>query len=98
MSAIMLCAGWRLRVLDHLQWVVERLDEPRDSQSGRYTEHWRPQGYCRTKIGIQTVLSRSGLRTAPVLLAGLPEYFDPGNPFGSNEPTAQEPSPSKAAA
>jgi hypothetical protein len=98
MSAIMLCAGWRLRPLDHLQWVVERLDGPREAGAGLAGERWRPQAYCRTRLGIQTALSRAGLRADPVLLAGLPEYFDPGNPFGSNEPTAQEPSPSKAAA
>jgi hypothetical protein len=31
---ITLCEGWRLRPLDHLQWVVERLDGAPEGGSG----------------------------------------------------------------
>jgi hypothetical protein len=72
---VALCEGWRLRPFDHLQWVVERLAEPRCSRLERVGERWLIQGYCRTKVGVETVLSRSGLRACPSALAGVPEYF-----------------------
>jgi hypothetical protein len=62
---IALCEGWRLRSLDHLQWVVERRAEARRSRLGRVGERWLTQGYCRTKVGVETVLSRSGVRVCP---------------------------------
>ena len=72
---ITLCEGWRLRPLNHLQWVVERQDG-QDRHSKLAGERWRIQGFCRTKIGIQTVLSRSGLRADTGVLDGLPEYYE----------------------
>jgi hypothetical protein len=74
---ITLCEGWRLRPLDHLQWVLERLGGAPEGVVEPVGERWRPQAYCRTKAGIQTALSRAGLRASPAVLAGLPEYFVP---------------------
>jgi hypothetical protein len=73
--SVALCGGWRLRPLDHLQWVVERLDGAPEGSSGLAGARWRAQGYCRTRVGVETVLSRSGLRACPAVLAGLPDYF-----------------------
>jgi hypothetical protein len=73
---IQLSAEWRVRPYDALQWVVERRDQKaRRSQNKLATERWRILAYCRTRVGLETALSRfnAGVDTAP--LAGLPERF-----------------------
>ena len=69
---IMLGPDWRVRPLDHLQWVVERRAAGRLEHDGA---RWLPEAYCRTRVGLFCALSRlaPGLDTTP--LAGLPAAF-----------------------
>jgi hypothetical protein len=97
-GATTLLEGWRLRTLDHLQWVVERRVTAQEGSVKHDRERWLPQAYCRTKLGIKTTLSRFSLHTDPVVLAGLPEHFDAGAP--AQEPVSfdSESEPSHAVA
>jgi len=47
-------------------------------QLERDTEAWRPYAYCRTRVGLETALSRlrcEGIHLDPTLIAHLPDYF-----------------------
>jgi hypothetical protein len=78
----MLAADWRVRPLDHLQWVLEVRKKARDGRLRRDGEVWRAYAYCRTKAGLETALSRlrcEGIVLDPALLAGLLDFFpEPG--------------------
>jgi hypothetical protein len=79
---IILAADWRVRPLDHLQWVLEVRKKARDGRLQRDGEVWRAYAYCRTKAGLETALSRlrcKGIALDPTPLAGLPDFFpEPG--------------------
>jgi len=73
---IMLSADYRIRPLDHLQWVLEH----RRSQLKGGGERWDAYAYCRTRIGLETALSRLKCEGASLdrsLIAHLPDYFEP---------------------
>jgi hypothetical protein len=97
-GATTLCEGWRLRTLDHLQWVVERRVTVQEDNVKRDRERWLPQAYCRTKLGIKSTLSCFSLRADPVVLAGLPEHFDAGAPAQELVSFDSESEPSRAIA
>ena len=72
---------YRVRPLDHLQWVLERRLKARPSQlkrAGEVGERRLAIAFCRTRIGLETALSRlrcDGVHLDVTLLAGLPERF-----------------------
>jgi hypothetical protein len=73
---IVLSEEWRVRPLDHLQWVLERR-RPNQLRAGG--ERWDAQAYCRTRAGLETALSRLKAENVVLdasLLASLPDYFD----------------------
>jgi hypothetical protein len=75
---ITLAADWRVRPLDHLQWVLERRYDPRPGRLQPVREVWHPYAYCRTKAGLETALSRlrcKGIALDPALLVALPDFF-----------------------
>jgi hypothetical protein len=72
--------GYRVRALDHLQWVMERRDKKgRDGRLEPIGEVWRPVAYCRTRIGLETALSRlrceKSVHLDSSLIAHLPEFY-----------------------
>jgi hypothetical protein len=85
---ITLSADYRIRPLDHLQWILERRSV---TGGGRWKAHtsqlehagesagrWLPYAYCRTRIGLTTALSRlrcEGIHLDPMRIAHLPDYF-----------------------
>jgi hypothetical protein len=76
---MILSADYRVRPLDHLQWVMEARKKARDGRLQRDTEDWRPLAYCRTRAGLETALSRlrcEGIHLDAGLLACLPYCFD----------------------
>jgi hypothetical protein len=79
-SIIMLSDLYRVRPLDHLQWVLERKDG-RGIRLQPVTEVWRPIAYCRTRVGLETALSRlrceAGIHLDPSLIAHLPDFYSP---------------------
>ena len=71
---VQLSGDYRVRPLDHLQWVLER----RRSRLKPDIERWDVLAYCRTRVGLETALSRlksDGVALDASLLAGLPERF-----------------------
>ena len=72
---IMLSADWRVRPLDHLQWVLERRSKAPTSQLERCGETWEVQAYCRTRDGLYCALSRFNPEADATQLAVLPERF-----------------------
>ena len=75
---IQLSADYRVRQLDHLQWVLERRKISRESGLGRRGEDWKAFAYCRTRAGLETALSRlrtEGIVLDPGLIAHLPDFF-----------------------
>lgn len=69
---------YRVRVLDHLQWVLERQMRARAGLE-RAGERWVPFAYCRTRAGLETALSRlrcdSSVFLDPAPLASFPDFF-----------------------
>ena len=77
---IMLSADYRIRPLDHLQWILEQRKQTKAGRLERAGGEWRPYAYCRTKIGLETALSRLKCEGASLdrsLIAHLPDYFEP---------------------
>ena len=94
-GTITLAADWRVRPLDHLQWVLERRYDPRPGRLQPVREVWHPYAYCRTKAGLETALSRlrcKDIALDPALLAALPDFFleTQTGPTGVEEPAASE--------
>jgi hypothetical protein len=73
--------NYRVRDLDALQWVFEIRSQPRqdslDSRPERVGERWLPFAYCRSRLGLETALSRLGVSVDKPKLAHLPEWFEP---------------------
>jgi hypothetical protein len=94
LGTITLSKEYRIRPLDHLQWVLERKDgtQKRLRANREGSEVWRPVAYCRTKAGLETALSRlrcEGIHLDPSLIAHLPDYFPkPGGPGPHRRPAA----------
>jgi hypothetical protein len=83
---LQLSDSYRIRPLDHLQWVLERRPaynvgrwKGRQSQLGSAGDVWKPYAYCRTKAGLETALSRlrcdEGVHLDVSWLAHLPDFF-----------------------
>ena len=85
---VQLSDDYRVRPLDHLQWILERRvavgggrwkhRDCRLKHAGARSERWLPVAYCRTRIGLETALSRlrsEGVHLDETLLANLPERF-----------------------
>ena len=87
---VYLNGDWRVRPLDHLQWVLERrtvLGGGRWKGQARQLEHakevrerWLPYAYCRTRAGLETTLSR--LRSEGIVLDPAP--WPPSRCFSLN--------------
>ena len=76
---VMLAPDWRVRPLDHLQWVVEKGDRVDFKLDG---ERWRPLAYCRTRDGLLCALSRLAPEIDSSPLASFPAMFEPSPPGG----------------
>jgi hypothetical protein len=85
---IELSPDYRIRVLDELQWLLERRtvtgggrwkgQDRRLNDDGARNERWLPYAYCRTKIGLETALSRlrsEGVQLDARLITHLPNFF-----------------------
>jgi hypothetical protein len=100
-TLIQLSDDFRVRPLDHLQWVLERRSvrgggrwKDQASHLKHDGEHWLPYAYCRTKAGLETALSRlkaDGVVLDVGLLAHLPDHFDgpPADVNSSPTPMAE---------
>ena len=81
-ETLILSDDYRVRPLDHLQWVLERRLKARAShlkRAGEAGERWLAIACCRTRIGLETALSRlrcdDGVHLDVALLVALPERF-----------------------
>lgn len=83
---IQLSNDYRVRPLDHLQWVLERRAKLgggrwKDQESGLKQRggEWKAYAYCHTRAGLETALSRlrcdEGVFLDPALIADLPDFF-----------------------
>jgi hypothetical protein len=82
-GTVVLSRDYRIRPLDHLQWVRKQTKEGRLEQAGG---GWRPYAYRRTRIVLETALSRSrceGVHPDPGLIAHLPECFTEPSPVAA---------------
>ena len=85
-ETLILSDDYRVRPLDHLQWVLERRLKARPGHlkpAGEVGGRWLVVAYCRTRIGLETALSRlrcDGVHLDVALLAGLPERFPEPSP------------------
>jgi hypothetical protein len=72
--SVFLSPDYRVRPFDHLQWCLERR-RPGLKGGG---ERWDVLHYCRTRVGLETALSRlrcEGIVLDPALLAAFPAFF-----------------------
>jgi len=72
---IALGPDWQVRPFDHLQWMLERRDVGQIKRDGA---RWKPRAYCRTRVGLETAVSRlraEGVILDPAPLADLPAVF-----------------------
>src|SRR5262249_27965957 len=77
-GAIALGSDWQVRPFDHLQWVLERREA---GPIKRDRARWKPRAYCRTRVGLETAVSRlraEGAILDPAPLADLPAVFPDG--------------------
>jgi hypothetical protein len=81
MGVVMLAPDWRVRPLDHLQWVIEKGDGVDFKLDG---ERWRPRAYCRTRGGLLCALSRLAPEIDSGPLASFPAMFEP-NPHDEGD-------------
>ena len=72
MNLIQLSPDYRVRPLDHLQWVLERRQKGRPSQLKLRGETWLPYAYCRTKAGLETALSACDARASTSIPSSSP--------------------------
>lgn len=86
-KTIYLSPDFRVRPLDHLQWVLERRKQARESGVGPRAGEWKAFAYCRTRAGLETALSRlradDNVHLDASLISHLPTFFpEQGNPLG----------------
>jgi len=71
-NIIVQTAEWRVRPLDHLQWVLER----RRSRLKGGGACWDAVAYCRTRDGLLFAVNRYKADIDPGELAHLPRFFE----------------------
>jgi hypothetical protein len=95
MHVIQLSPDYRIRPLDHLQWVLEKRRPVSRFKGGG--ERWDAFAYCHTRVGLETALSRlrcGGVHLDPKLIAHLPERF-PEPAVSTSDAVTQTPAAEK---
>ena len=104
---IHLSPDYRVRPYDALQWVLERRavtgggrwkhQASRLNDAGEAGARWVPIAYCRTRIGLETALSRlrcDGVHLDASALASVPERFpEPSCSAAEQQPAELEATP-----